>query len=259
MRKYYQYLGLALIMVFSFYYTEKIALLVLDKNPLMQSIYEQKGEFEVDYVNAVIEGDYIIPGINGLEVNARESFYQMQDLEAFNHYYLVFEQVKPEVSLEDNQDKMIHQGNPKLKQVSIILSHQGDISEYLKANQYQASLLVDTSTYEKNSYFEVINHEVKAFDALENTLNLNKENTHICVVNEDNYELCFKKKNYLVEPTLYLTSTNYIDVKNNLESGSIILIDETAKLSDVKLLLKEIKYKNYQIVYLSELISEENV
>ena len=36
MRKYYQYLGLALIMVFSFYYTEKIALIVLNKNPLMQ-------------------------------------------------------------------------------------------------------------------------------------------------------------------------------------------------------------------------------
>ena len=42
MRKYYQYFGLALIMIFSFYYTEKIALIVLNKNPLMQSIEEQK-------------------------------------------------------------------------------------------------------------------------------------------------------------------------------------------------------------------------
>lgn len=258
MRKYYQYLGLALIMFFSFYYTEKIALIVLNKNPLMQSINEQKKNYEIDFVNAVIEGDYIIPGINGLEVNARESFYGMQELDAFNHYYLVFDQVKPEVSLEDHKDKIIHKGNAKLKQVSIILSEEADISEYLKANQYQASLLVDSNTYEKNSYFEVINNEVNAFESLENTLNLNKENTHICVMNGQNYELCLKKKNYLVEPTLTLTSTNYIDVKSSFESGSIILIDESAKLSDVKLLLKEINYKNYDIVYISELISEEN-
>lgn len=259
MRKYYQYLGLALIMVFSFYYTEKIALIVLNKNPLMQSINEQKKNYEIDFVNAVIEGDYIIPGINGLEVNARESFYWMQELDAFNHYYLVFDQVKPEVSLEDHKDKIIRKGNAKLKQVSIILSEEADISEYLKANQYQASLLVDSNTYEKNSYFEVINNEVNAFESLENILNLNKENKHICVINESNYDVCLKNKNYLVEPTLTLNSTNYIEVKNGLESGSIILIEEDAKLSDVKLLLKEIKYKNYDLVILSEMVSEENL
>ena len=90
MRKYYQYLGLALIMVFSFYYTEKIALIVLNKNPLMQEINQEKVNYEEAFVNANIEGDYIIPGINGLMVNTRESFYNMQSLDAFNHYYLVF-------------------------------------------------------------------------------------------------------------------------------------------------------------------------
>lgn len=259
MRKYYQYLGLALIMVFSFYYTEKIALIVLNKNPLMQSINEQKEYYDVGYVNAVIEGDYIIPGINGLEVNARESFYQMQELNVFNEYYLVYEQVSPEVSLEDNKDKIVRQGNSKLKQVVLILSDISDISEYLRSNNYKADLLVDIDSYEKDSYFEVINNEIDAFDSLENTLNLNKENKNICVMNDRNYELCLKKEKYLVEPTITLNSTNYIDVKNKIDSGSIILIDSSARLSDAKLLLKEIKYKNYDIVYLSEMISEENI
>ena len=259
MRKYYQYLGLAFIMVFSFYYTEKIALIVLDKNPLMQSIREEKEEFEVDYVNAVILGDYIIPGINGLEVNVRASFYEMQELDVFNEYYLVYEQISPEVSLEDNKDKIIKQGNRKLRQVTFILANESDISEYLRSNHYKANLLVDIDSYEKDSYFEVINNEIDAFDSFENTLNLNKENKNICVMNDRNYELCLKKEKYLVEPTITLNSTNYIDVKNKIDSGSIILIDSSARLSDVKLLLKEIKYKNYDIVYLSEMISEENV
>ena len=151
MRKYYQYLGLAFIMVFSFYYTEKIALIVLDKNPLMQSIREEKEEFEVDYVNAVILGDYIIPGINGLEVNVRASFYEMQELDVFNEYYLVYEQISPEVSLEDNKDKIIKQGNRKLRQVTFILANESDISEYLRSNHYKVNLLVDIDSYEKSS------------------------------------------------------------------------------------------------------------
>ena len=256
MRKYYQYLGLALIMVFSFYYTEKIALIVLNKNPLMQSINEEKKYYEEEFVNAEIKGDYIIPGINGLVVNTRESFYNMQEIDAFNHYYLVFEQVNPDISLEDNKDKIIKQGNKRQKKVSLVLEKNNLVSDYLQENQYRASILVNVSTYEENNYFEVINNEVSSFESLENILNLNKENKHICVVNDGNYDICLEHKNYLVEPTLTLDSTNYIDVKNELDSGCIIFITSKARLSDVKLLLKEIKYKNYDVVFLSDLISE---
>ena len=133
------------------------------------------------------------------------------------------------------------------------------VSDYLQENQYRASILVNVSTYEENNYFEVINNEVSSFESLENILNLNKENKHICVVNDGNYDICLEHKNYLVEPTLTLDSTNYIDVKNELDSGCIIFITSKARLSDVKLLLKEIKYKNYDVVFLSDLISEENV
>ena len=160
--------------------------------------------------------------------------------------------------LKDNKDKIINKGNAKLKQMSLILEDTSSISEYLEENQYKADLLVDYASYQKGSYFEVINNDVEGFETLENSLNLNKENKYLCLVNQQNRELCLKKKHYLIEPTLTLNSTNYIDVKNKLESGSIILIDGDAKLSDIKLLLKEIKFKNYQIVYLSELISEEN-
>lgn len=258
MRKYYQYFGLALIMFFSFYYTEKIALIVLNKNPLMVEINEQKANYEESFVNAIINGDYIIPGINGLQVNAKSSFYNMQELSVFNKYYLVYDQVIPDISITNNKDKIIKQGNPKLKQVSLILSEEGTISEYLKNNLYKANLLIDNGTYNSNNYFEVINNDSKAFESLENALNLNKENKHICVINSSIYNICLKNKNYLVEPTLTLTSNNIIEVKNNINNGSIILIEASAKLSDIQLLIKEIKFKGYNLVYLSELINEEN-
>ena len=258
MKKYYGYFGLALIMVFSFYYTEQISTLVLNKNPLMMTIKEQADNYNVKSVNAEIVGENIIPGINGLYVNSRESFYAMQSEDIFNEYYLVFEQKKPDVTLEDNKDKLIISGNPNIRQVTSILETENDVSEYLKLNEFKASLLVDMNTYKDKNYFESLNNETIGFKSLENNLTLNKENKHICVVNTDNKDICQKHKNYLVSPSLRLNNFNLLDIKKNLKNGSIIVIGDTATLSDVKLLLKEIKYKDLELVYLSELISEVN-
>jgi hypothetical protein len=258
MKKYYGYFGLALIMVFSFYYTEQISTLVLNKNPLMMTIKEQADNYNVKSVNAEIVGENIIPGINGLYVNSRESFYAMQSEDIFNEYYLVFEQKKPDVTLEDNKDKLIISGNPNIRQVTLILETENEVSEYLKLNEFKASLLVDMNTYKDKNYFESLNNETIGFKSLENNLTLNKENKHICVVNTENKDICQKHKNYLVSPSLRLNNSNLLDVKKNLKNGSIIVIGDTAGLSDVKLLLKEIKYKDLELVYLSELISEVN-
>lgn len=258
MKKYYGYFGLALIMVFSFYYTEQISTLVLNKNPLMISIKEQVDNYNIKSVNAEIKGDTIIPGINGLYVNSRESFYAMQSDDIFNEYYLVFEQKEPDVKLDDNKDKLIISGNPNIRQVSLILETENEISEYLKANQLKASLLVDMNTYKDNNYFESLNNDVSGFKTLENNLNLNKENKHICVVNDNNKDICLKYKNYLVSPSLKFNKSNLLEIKNNLKNGSIIIIGKSVTLSDFKLLLKEIKYKDLNLVYLSEIISEVN-
>lgn len=258
MKKYYGYFGLALIMVFSFYYTEQISTLVLNKNPLMMTIKEQADNYNVKSVNAEIVGENIIPGINGLYVNSRESFYAMQSEDIFNEYYLVFEQKKPDVTLEDNKDKLIISGNPNIRQVTLILETENEVSEYLKLNEFKASLLVGMNTYKDKNYFESLNNETIGFKSLENNLTLNKENKHICVVNTENKDICQKHKNYLVSPSLRLNNSNLLDVKKNLKNGSIIVIGDTAGLSDVKLLLKEIKYKDLELVYLSELISEVN-
>jgi len=106
MKKYYKMFGIALIMAFSFYYTEQISLIVLNKSPLMITINEEKEKYSIKSVNALIDGNYIIPGVNGIEVNARDSYYRMQELEIFDKYYLSFDQVKPNISLEDNKDNL---------------------------------------------------------------------------------------------------------------------------------------------------------
>jgi len=259
MKKYYKMFGIALIMAFSFYYTEQISLIVLNKSPLMITINEEKEKYSIKSVNALIDGNYIIPGVNGIEVNARDSYYRMQELEIFDKYYLSFDQVKPNISLEDNKDKIIKSGNKLHNKVAFILETENAISNYLKANNIKASLLVDLNNYQENNYFEPINNEKEGFKSLENSLNLNKENKHICLINDINKEICLKNKKYLVEPTLILKNNNLIEVKRNLLNGSIILIKENANLTDVKLLIKELTFKDLTPVPLSELISEKNL
>ena len=77
------------------------------------------------------------------------------------------------------------------------------------------------------------------------------------MINSNNIDLCKKYKYYLIEPT-YILNNNIINIKNKIDRGNIILIKDNTKLEDLLILLKEIKYKDLDIVYLSELISEEN-
>ena len=102
----------------------------------------------------------------------------------------------------------------------------------------------------------MINNEVTNFKSLENSLNLNKENKHICIINTSNKDICLKNKNYLVEPEYRLTGSNLTETKKGILNGGIIYLTKEAKLDDVIYLLMLAKYKGLTIVNLSELITE---
>ena len=108
-------------MVFSFYYTDKIALMVQSNNPIMKQINQEKEKHEEKSVNAIINEDKIIPGKNGLTINVEKSFSAMKSFNAFNSYYLIYDQVKPDISLNDNKDKIITNGNLSNKNISTSL------------------------------------------------------------------------------------------------------------------------------------------
>ena len=258
MKNFYKYFGIVAIMLFSFYYTEKIALLMRKKDPIYESIEVIKEESNIDYVNAIIKDDNIIPGMNGLKVNTEKSFQKMKSFGAFNKYYLIFDQVKPEISLEDHKDKMITNGNSKKRMVSFILEENENIAKYLKENNIEASLLITKDTFKRDNYFEQINADNKNFKSTEELLNSINQNKNICILNNYNEQLCKKNQKYLVKPILELNEFNVASIKTKIESGTIIYIKKGAKLDDVKILIDQIKYKGLNIKKLSELILEDN-
>ncbi len=257
MKSIFKYFCFILLMLLSFYYTEKVALYVRSKNPIVKEIKEKKSAYETKSVNSIIKGETIIPGINGIEVNVEKSAEKMNKIGTFNETYLVYNQKSPEITIEDNKDKIIISGNKNKKQVAIIINNNENILNYSIANNIKISNIATTDDKLLDKV-ENLNGEQDSnkFKKLEVILDKKDINKHICVINNNKY-LCEKYNNYLVMPPLILNRTNIIDIKNNIERGSIILITKSAKLVDYKIMLKKIYAMDLDIVYLSKLIGEE--
>lgn len=219
MKKIIKIFSILFLVCFSFYYTEKIAIIMKNKDSLMIEINNLKDNYNIDYVNAIIEGDTIIPGINGLSINSDKSYANMKALNVFNEYYLKYDQIKPEISLMDNKDKIIIKGNKNKNAISFVLKNNDKIEKYLEQNGYKIDY------------------------------------KGICIINiNDNCS----STNLKVKPTKNINHQNIFLQKKEIESGDIILIEENLSIEEMKLIIEEIKYRDLKIVSLNELINEEN-
>ena len=256
MKNYLNYFVLSLIILASFYVTEKSALFIRGKDPIMQTIKEYSSTYNTDAVNAKIDNNYIIPGMYGKRVNEIKSLMKMKSLKTFNSLFLATDMIKPDISLEDNKDKIINKGNENKKAVSLILENdESNIITYLVSENINASILVNKESVNNNK-FEQINNDFNNYDYVEKILNKDKKNTNICILNRSNKNFCIRHKKYLVEPTYVLSNNNIVIIKNKITSGDIILVKDSVSVDDISYLINYIKSKNLQIVKLSELISE---
>jgi len=257
MKNILKYIGISSILLFSFYYTEKMSNIVINNSSLVMQINENIDDYNVLAVSAEINGDYITPGLNGSKVNVLKSYNNMKFLDTFNSYYLVYDKEVPKISLENNKDKIIKNGNYNKQSIALIVKNNQDVINYSKDKNIAITRIVDLKTYDKYSSFEQINNEVENFESLEKILTTNNQNKNICVINNYNYEICKNKKKYLVEHTVGLTNYNLGNIKNNIQNGYIINVNDDVSLTDYKILIRQIYYQDLNVVSLSELITEE--
>ena len=154
-----KYILLLTLSAFSFYITDKVLIFIDEQKPLMKEIKLNAAKYETAPVNSVIENNTIIPGLNGKEINYKKSLVKMEDFNAFNENFLKFNDITPEISLEDNKDKIIIKGNSKKRSVSLILEQDKEKEEYLENNNIKYDILssLDTDfTKEREYYFYLI-------------------------------------------------------------------------------------------------------
>ena len=257
MKYLFKYIGLGIFIVMAFYYTERFTNVVIRNSSLVNVINEESKNYNISPVSATIEDDYIIPGLNGYSVNVLKSYNNMRYLDTFNSYYLAYDKVTPNVSLENNKDKIIKYGNKNKNGVALIIKDNLDIITYAKEKEIKITRLVDRHTYDISETYEQINNEVEEYNKVEKMLNNGNRNKNICFINNNIKDVCMKYKKYLVESSIDMNNYNLSTIKNNIESGNIIFINDNVNLVDFKILVRQIYYQDLNIMYLSELISED--
>lgn len=255
--KKFKYLGIIAIMLFSFYYTEQIATLSLKSNEVYRQIENNKDSYLVESVNAQIDDNNITPGLYGKKVNVKSSYYNMKELNVFNSYYLVYEDIYPSVSVFNNKDKIINRGNSLKNSVSFVSEYDSNIIDFFNSHNYKATILVDKTTFNKNETLEQINNDNNNYNSTESLLNKYGINKNICYITNENDKTCRKNKKLLVSTDKLVNKSNLITLKEEISSGDIYYIPKSTDTKTIQLLINNIMYKDLDIVYLSKLISEE--
>lgn len=280
-KKVIEVLFVFLLVLFSFYYTNKAIVWLESNDPIMKEIKDKGSSKEEEAINAKVEGDYLIPGYNGLTIDLEESFTKMKGYGSYNDALLVFEEVTPSISIDDYYDKYISSGNGISTNVALVFvvdsnSYIDNILTILKEMNVVGTFFIDGEVIDNNTSFvtdAVINSnevEVLSYNnnydellfkaAIDKIKTLTSTNPKYCYATYDNEEvlnLCSKLSMHTIIPSLKLDNNIYSSAKGNLRSGNIISIKLTeSNLKELKVLINYIKQRGFTLVTLDTLLNE---
>lgn len=282
-KKVIQVISVTLLMLFSFFYTNKSIELIRENDPIMKQIKETNTKYKVDPVNATIIGNKIIPGKSGKEIDYQKTYAKMKKYGTYNETLTVLKEIEPAVSVDDYYDKYIVQGNTERKNVSLVfktdtISNLLSILNILNQKNIPATFFVDGLLLENNtSLFESMtqnNHELEIlsydnkydeiyFDSALNYLSsITKREGKYCYAEYDQkevIELCSKLKLHTIIPTVKTTTMPYKEIKDKLYNSAIISLPlSTITEEQLPAIIDYIKQKGYTFLSLEELLSEND-
>ena len=279
-KKLIQVTTVLILVLFSFYYTNKTIEIIRETDPLMKQIKQESEKYEIEAKDAKIEGNKIIPGKNGKSINYEETYQKMKQYGTYNESLTVFKETKPSLSIEDTYDKFVISGNEEKKEVALVFpiyntSDPEKIIQILNQENIVATFFVDGLWLENNldlvkkmnkHEIEILNYnnryeEIYFSSALQYLKNITGKQGEYCYADYDNkevIELCSKLQMHTITPTIKITNTPYQDIKDKLQNAAIISfpINTTTEI-ELQTVITYIKSKGYNIVTLKKLLSEK--
>ena len=252
MRNIKQVLFTLLILIFSFFYTDKVSEFVKEKDPIMIKIKKEKKKYENKPINAIIKGNTIIPGYNGKTVNIIKSYEKMKKLSSYSDSLYVFDYIYPTISVSYQYDKLIIQGNSLKKNISILVKiKDSSFLEKLK-NYPEISIIIDNSFSMDEKELSKIENNIIVLEAK----NIFKDADY-CYSITSFKAYCKDFEKYSIYPT-FISHDIYYNTYQNLENGKIFAysILNEKDLEKVFFLLSEIKNLGYKVVSIDTLIQE---
>ena len=280
LKKIVQIIGLCSFILFSFFYTDKVMHVIREEDSILIELNEIKGSEEISSVDAKINHDTIIPGINGRAINIEKSYKAMKKIGVFQRQNIIYDEIRPDISIINNKDKYVVMGNPIKQMVSFIfILNNNKYFERIKAivnrKNIVVNFLVDYDYLISNStkikelktceFYNFGNHGIYSPDNILFSNNLisriSSNNANICMVTKKDksiLDLCSHNDLYTVYPNIIIYDQPYDMLKKQLTSGSIILFYTEKDITDeLNVIIDYVHGKGLKIVGLQELLSEK--
>ena len=268
LKKYLEIIGFITLALFSFYYTSKTSLVIKNTDDIMIKIKDSKDSLKLDPIDAVIEGNTIIPGIKGREVDISKSYDAMKKLGTYSSNLIAYKEIPPNVSISKIYNKYIKKANSVKHEVTIIfkIDEKDDINsllEILDRNNIKANIFVLDNLDSNILKLASSGHNVGIINktwmhTLINRVSNQKHN--YCYLEEEDDEilnLCSMNKYYTIIPNIISNKTPTLVIKKELTNGSIISLDvNKTLLKELEYIIRFIKSKGIEIVTLDTLLEE---
>lgn len=275
--KTFKVIGICLLTIFSFYYTNKIIDFSKSKDPIMKKIIKESENLNIPATDAQVFNNYIIPGESGSKIDIDKSYERMKKVGSYNENLLVFINDYPKISINNNLNKYIIQGNENKEAISIVFNlnnskYVDKLMQILKENKIETTFFIDGKWgVENKDILKLItesNHKIgnKGYDnrykksdiAKTNNLikSITKTNNKFCLTTTINDELllsCKNKNMYTIKPKIINFNTEI-----TLKKGDIYLLEINSKtIEHIEIFINYIKQKGYEIINLDKMIEEK--
>ncbi len=281
MKTFFNAVALIALFLASFFYTEKVAIVVKDMDKLMIEIKDKSENYNTSYIPAIISDNTIIPGINGLVVDIDRSYVKMKKYGVFDPNLFEYSQLEVENKLSDNLDKFIIGGNNSEREVSLVFTvtdenYVEEVLKILKDNNVEASFFLDGNYLENNleilETFNNSNHTLGNLSYNNDYLNpsyvwidtvikrLTDQVKTYCLAFEKNQDIintCKLYNSYTVMPSIYTEKNPLYTVRKSIKSGSIIVMPINSSVKDeLGVIISSINSMGYKLVNLEILLDE---
>ena len=254
MKKYLNILFTTFLFLFSFYYTNKISNFIKNKDPIMINILKNKEKYENDEINAIIENNTIITGKSSKKININKSYKKMKRINKYTPSLLVFDYKKPKISITNQYDKLIIQGNKLNKNISIVLKIN-DLNILKTLNNDYFNYILDLNFINENiNYLKSLKNNI----IIQEQSNINNINIiDYCYTDTIFNSYCSNQKKYTIKP-IFITNNYFYNTFNILENGAILgynILNEN-NIKDIQIVTSYIINLNYKLVTIDELLNE---
>lgn len=281
MKKFFSYIGILSLLLFTFFYTEKTVNVVKEFDDIMIEIKNVNEEYKIEARDATILNNTIIPGLKGKEIDINKSYSKMKQYGSFNSNLLTFKEIEPTISIKDNFDKYVIAGNSDKRMVSFVflVNDNDNIDEILRIlnkRNIKGNFFINSNWLEKNNDLIVeLIKEGHNVGNLSNNFNykddvyvwmdtvikkIGKQGISYCYSETEDIEtlkICSLYNNYTIIPSIVVENYPLKEIKEKLSSGSIISFKVNSNLKkELDLVINYIESKGLSIMALDEHLKE---